>query len=343
MGTRLNMSGLEKVVFEVCSIQFEVSPRYNLEHLIGTGAYGTICRGEDADAEDERHREVAVKKFEDVYIVMTLMETDMRKVIKSDQKLSKEHYQYFLYQLLRATKYMHSAGVIHRDLKPANILLDAKCNLRVCDYGLSRVDTSHHSFEQDNGDYTEYVGTRWYRAPEVIFERGAYTKAVDTWSIGCIFAELIGRKALFPGKDHVHQLSLIYRIIGTPSQDEIMAISNDMAREHMLAEPFYDPVPLGDILPDLDPLAEDLLTKLLTSNPAERITAEEALAHPYLEPLHSVIAEPSAPEEFILPYKEDDLSQEDLRALIYNEMLAFHPELGDHIPTTSPRILDLVQ
>jgi len=380
------MSGLEKVVFEVCSIQFEVSPRYNLEHLIGTGAYGTICRGEDADAEDERHREVAVKKiqdvfannldtkralreiqllkflkhennniveivdvmplspdFEDVYIVMTLMETDMRKVIKSDQKLSKEHYQYFLYQLLRATKYMHSAGVIHRDLKPANILLDAKCNLRVCDFGLSRVDTSHHSFEQDNGDYTEYVCTRWYRAPEVIFERGAYTKAVDMWSIGCIFAELIGRKALFPGKDHVHQLSLIYRIIGTPSQDEIMAISNDMAREHMLAEPHYDPVPLGDILPDLDPLAEDLLTKLLTSNPAERITAEEALAHPYLEPLHSVIAEPSAPEEFILPYKEDDLTQEDLRALIYNEMLAFHPELGEHIPTTSPQILDLLQ
>merc|ERR1711916_322952 len=211
MGTRLNMSGLEKVVFEVCSIQFEVSPRYNLEHLIGTGAYGTICRGEDADAEDERLREIQLLKFlmhennniveivdvmplspdfEDVYIVMTLMETDMRKVIKSDQKLSKEHYQYFLYQLLRATKYMHSAGVIHRDLKPANILLDAKCNLRVCDYGLSRVDTSHHSFEQDNGDYTEYVCTRWYRAPEVIFERGAYTKAVDMWSIGCIFAEL---------------------------------------------------------------------------------------------------------------------------------------------------------
>ncbi|KNC46613.1 CMGC/MAPK protein kinase [Thecamonas trahens ATCC 50062] len=363
----------DKVVFEVCSIQFEVSPRYQLEHLIGTGAYGTICRGVDTENKDGEHEEIAVKKiqdvfanmldakralreiqllkflkhknnniveildvmpldedFDDLYIVMSLMETDMRKVIKSDQVLSNEHYQYFLYQLLRAIKFMHSAGVIHRDLKPANILLDSRCNLKVCDFGLSRLDTSHHSFAQDNGDYTEYVCTRWYRAPEVIFERGAYTKAVDMWSVGCIFAELIGRKALFPGKDHVHQLSLIYRIIGTPSMDEIMSITNDMAREHMLSEPRYDPVPFSEILPGLDPLAEDLLSKLLTSNPADRLTAEEALSHPYLAALHSAIVEPTAPAEFELPYVEADLTEDDLRALIYNEMLYFHPEIGAH-------------
>lgn len=109
------------------------------------------------------------------------------------KELTDEHIQYFIYQILRGILYIHSANVIHRDLKPNNILLNKNCDLKICDFGLAR------GFENEDEFKTEYVVTRWYRAPEVILNASAYTKALDIWSIGCIFAELLGRTPLFPG------------------------------------------------------------------------------------------------------------------------------------------------
>lgn len=131
--------------------------------------------------------------FNDIYIVTNLMETDLHRVIYSRQELTDEHIQYFLYQILRGMLYIHSANVIHRDLKPNNILLNKNCDLKICDFGLAR------GFDNENEFKTEYVVTRWYRAPEVILNASEYTKALDIWSIGCIFAELLGRTPLFPG------------------------------------------------------------------------------------------------------------------------------------------------
>ena len=113
--------------------------------------------------------------------------------------------QYFLYQLLRGLKYIHSAKVIHRDLKPSNLLLNANCDLKICDFGLAR-PTSENEF------MTEYVVTRWYRAPELLLNSSDYTAAIDVWSVGCIFMELMNRKPLFPGKDHVHQMRLLTEV-----------------------------------------------------------------------------------------------------------------------------------
>ena len=114
--------------------------------------------------------------------------------------------QYFLYQILRGLKYIHSANVLHRDLKPSNLLLNANCDLKICDFGLARV-TSETDF------MTEYVVTRWYRAPELLLNSSDYTAAIDVWSVGCIFMELMDRKPLFPGRDHVHQLRLLMEVI----------------------------------------------------------------------------------------------------------------------------------
>ena len=128
------------------------------------------------------------------------METDMHRVIRT-QDLSDDHCQYFIYQTLRALKAMHSANVLHRDLKPSNLLLNANCDLKVCDFGLAR---SAASTEDNSGFMTEYVATRWYRAPEIMLTFKEYTKAIDVWSVGCILAEMLNGKPLFPGKDCKH-------------------------------------------------------------------------------------------------------------------------------------------
>lgn len=121
----------------------------------------------------------------------------MHRVIRT-QDLSDDHCQYFIYQTLRALKAMHSANVLHRDLKPSNLLLNANCDLKVCDFGLAR---SAASTDDNSGFMTEYVATRWYRAPEIMLTFKEYTKAIDVWSVGCILAEMLSSKPLFPGKD----------------------------------------------------------------------------------------------------------------------------------------------
>ncbi|VAI78810.1 unnamed protein product [Triticum turgidum subsp. durum] len=104
------------------------------------------------------------REFQDIYVVFELMESDLHQVIRANDDLTAEHYQFFLYQLLRALKYIHGANVFHRDLKPKNILANADCKLKICDFGLARVsfnDAPSAIF------WTDYVATRWYRAPEL--------------------------------------------------------------------------------------------------------------------------------------------------------------------------------
>ena len=143
-------------------------------------------------------RPASLAHFEDVYIITDLMDSDLHRVIRNAQELSDEHIQWLTYQLLCGLKYLHSAHILHRDLKPSNILVNANCDLRICDFGLSRgADPS----SLDQG-LTEYVVTRWYRAPELLLT-APYSSAVDVWATGCIVAEMLGRKPLFPGHDYV--------------------------------------------------------------------------------------------------------------------------------------------
>ncbi|XP_021668400.2 mitogen-activated protein kinase homolog MMK2 isoform X2 [Hevea brasiliensis] len=233
------------VQYNVYGNLFEVSSKYVPPiRPIGRGAYGIVC----AAVNSETREEVAIKKignafdnridakrtlreikllrhmdhenviamrdiirppkkeaFNDVYIVSELMDTDLHHIIRSDQLLTDDHCQYFLYQLLRGLKYVHSANVLHRDLKPSNLLLNANCDLKIGDFGLART-TSETDF------MTEYVVTRWYRAPELLLNCSEYTAAIDIWSVGCILGEIMTREPLFPGKDYVHQLRLITEV-----------------------------------------------------------------------------------------------------------------------------------
>jgi tRNA A-37 threonylcarbamoyl transferase component Bud32 len=150
---------------------------------------------------------IYLEDFHDVYIVTDLMETDLHRIIYSKQKLSIDHVQYFIYQVLRGLKYIHSSDVIHRDLKPSNLLVNSNCDLKICDFGLARgIHQGHTEGRGGTMLLTEYVVTRWYRAPEIMLACHEYSKPIDIWSIGCIFGELILRKPYFPGDDYIDQV-----------------------------------------------------------------------------------------------------------------------------------------
>ncbi|KAF8155754.1 CMGC/MAPK protein kinase [Crassisporium funariophilum] len=269
-----------------------------------------------------------IEAFKEVYLIQELMETDMHRVIRT-QDLSDDHAQYFIYQTLRALKALHSADVIHRDLKPSNLLLNANCDLKVCDFGLARSVKTAEPSGTETGFMTEYVATRWYRAPEIMLTFKQYTKAIDVWSVGCILAEMLSGKPLFPGRDYHHQLTLILDVLGTPTLDEFYAITTRRSRDYIRALPFRKRRPFATLFPNANPLAVDFLTKTLTFDPKKRITVEDALAHPYLEAYHDPDDEPVAPpldpEFFEFDLHKDDISREQLKELLYEEIMSFMP------------------
>ncbi len=223
--------------------------------------------------------------FEDLYIITDLMDTDMHQIVSSGQGLSEEHIQYFMYQLLHGLQYTHSAKIIHRDLKPSNILLNSNCDLKLCDYGLARQRDEQND---EVGKYilTEYVATRWYRAPEIICGWRHYNACVDVWSAGCIMAELLQRRPLFPGKDYLKQLHLIMDVCGTPTDQSMKDIASSRARAYLKSLPPKRGVPLQSLFPKASSSAINLLKRMLTFDPMSRISIEDALAHPFLQGVH---------------------------------------------------------
>ncbi|XP_034403918.1 serine/threonine-protein kinase NLK isoform X3 [Cyclopterus lumpus] len=138
--------------------------------------------------------------FEEIYVVTELMQSDLHKIIVSPQPLSSDHAKVFLYQILRGLKYLHSAGILHRDIKPGNLLVNSNCVLKICDFGLARVEESDESRHM-----TQEVVTQYYRAPEILMGSRHYSNSIDIWSVGCIFAELLGRRILFQAQSPIQQ------------------------------------------------------------------------------------------------------------------------------------------
>ncbi|CCK70144.1 mitogen-activated serine/threonine-protein kinase KSS1 KNAG_0D03980 [Huiozyma naganishii CBS 8797] len=315
------------------TITFDIPSSYKLIDLIGEGAYGTVCSALHKPSQvkvaikkiqpfskrmfvTRTLREIKLLRFfhaheniisildqvtpqtvqelQAVYIVQELMETDLHRVLAA-QRLSDDHIQYFVYQTLRALKAIHSAGVIHRDIKPSNLLLNSNCDLKVCDFGLARcLQSSSASRETMFGFMTEYVATRWYRAPEIMLSFQEYTTAMDIWSVGCILAEMLLGRPLFPGRDYHHQLWLILEILGTPHPADFDQIKSRRAREYIAGMPLRQRKPWDLVFSrPIDTSLLDLLTRMLTFNPDNRITAHEALEHAYLAPYHDPTDEPA--------------------------------------------------
>ncbi len=224
--------------------------------------------------------------FGELYVVTDYMDTDLHDVIRLNSKISRQHKQYFMYQLLRGLKYIHSGGVIHRDIKPQNLLVNDKYELKICDFGLATVKN-----EKINATYdlTPYVVTRWFRAPELLlkYQNKNYTSKIDMWSAGCVFAELYLRKVLFGEKDLAKQVQRFVALLGLPPQ-HLMDQIKDVSVRNFLHECASKTkrVTFDALFPGIEKDALDLLRKLLCYDPAERLSAEQALEHPFFKELH---------------------------------------------------------
>jgi mitogen-activated protein kinase 1/3 len=213
-------------------------------------------------------------------------------------KIANDHCQYFIWQMLCALDAIHSAGVLHRDITPSNLLINKNCDLKVGDLSLAR---SAIRIKAEQGSTREYVTNPWYRAPEITLAFEQYTNAVDIWSLGCIFAEMLKGEPLFPGKNINHQLSLIFDVLGTPTKEDTEWILSSPVREELCCLPFKEKVPWKNIFPNASANALDLVARLLTFDPTKRINAREALRHPYLGAYHDRNSEPAGgpiPDEF---------------------------------------------
>lgn len=249
------------------------------------------------------------------------------------------HVQYILWQLFRALRYMHAAGVVHRDLKPTNVLLNRDCELALADFGLARhiaPGASRRSSDAGTdrrGQLTKYVVTRWYRAPELLVQNHRYDSAVDMWSIGCILAELLGAKALFPGKDSLHQLRLIVERLGTPQKDELAQIENAQAVQYIhglnkgAAAAAAAGTGLKDLFPDAPEACVDLLEQLLQFSPGKRPTAAEALKHRYLKAYHEAPEEDLPIPDVDMAFEAKNPTREELRQMVWQEVCHYHPNL----------------
>jgi len=257
---------------------------------------------------------------QDIYLICDYMESDLHAVIRANI-LEEIHKQYIIYQLLKSLKYMHSGQMLHRDIKPSNILLNSDCQVKVCDFGLARSVVQQNDNAQ-NPVLTDYVATRWYRAPEILLGSTSYTKGVDLWSVGCILGELLSGKPIFPGTSTMNQLDRIMEVTGRPSPDDVDAIKSPFAQTMLESLPMSRPRPLTEMFPSASMEALDLLRICLQFNPTKRITAKEALKHPYVVQFHNPEDEFDCDRTIRIPIDDNTkLTVQDYRERLYNEVL----------------------
>lgn len=281
--------------------------RYQRLEKIGEGTYGVVYKARDRETngtialkkirleqEDEgvpstAIREISILKelthpnvvsFNDVvhqdnrlYLVFEYLDQDLKRYMDSVSSLAPILVKSYLFQLVNGIAYCHSHRVLHRDLKPQNLLIDRHGKLKLADFGLAR------AFGIPVRHYTHEVVTLWYRAPEILLGARKYSTPVDIWSIGCIFAEMVSRAPLFPGDSEIDQLHKIFMALGTPSDAFWPGVSE--LPDFKDTFPKWPRRPIGQTVQRLDPLGADLLAKMLTYEPSQRISARDALNHPY--------------------------------------------------------------
>lgn len=269
---------------------------------------------------------IKAENDKDIYLIFEYMETDLHTVIRANI-LESVHKQFIMYQALKALKFIHSAGIIHRDLKPSNILINSEAYIKICDFGLARCTTS-----TSNKDVTmtDYVATRWYRAPEILLGSTKYTTQADMWSIGCIFGELLCGKPLFPGTSTLSQINKVLEVSGKPTKDDIESIQSDLAATMLETIVVTKTKSLKSLFPKSNSVELDLLAKLLHFNPSKRITVDEALKHPYVSDFHDTYKETEIVCDKAIQIPIDDnikYSVKDYRQKLYDDILKRKKEI----------------
>ncbi|CAM9860503.1 unnamed protein product [Discosporangium mesarthrocarpum] len=266
---------------------------------------------------------VKAENGRDIYLTFDHMETDLHAVIRANI-LEEIHKKYIIYQLVKALKFMHSANLLHRDIKPSNLLLNSDCHVKLCDFGLCR-NISETSGPQPH--LTDYVATRWYRAPEILLGSPRYTRGVDMWAVGCILGEMLSGRPTFPGTSTMNQLEKILELTGKPAPEDIESIRSPFAGTMLESIPPTRQTTLSEVFTTTSAQALDLIFQCLQFNPDKRIQAQEALKHPYVAEFHNPDDEPDYPHGTIQITIEksvvDDntkLSAADYRDMLYRDI-----------------------
>ena len=347
---------------KVDKVEEHIKKRFILQKKVGQGAYGVVFKAIDKKTKEQ----VALKKlfgaFQDevdsqrtfrevmllqelnghdniirllnvikaendldLYLVFDYMEADLFNVIRANI-LQDIHKKFIIYQILKAIKFIHSADIIHRDLKPSNIFINSDCHIKLGDFGLARtLDQNPHIQKM----VTEYVATRWYRAPEMILAAQKYGKPIDMWSVGCILYELLVGTPLLPGKSTKEMMKMMFGVTGFPDRKEYNEVKNECKIQHidyddLLQEKIKKKKNILQMVSGYthDEVAIDLLLKLLVFNPKKRLTAEEALEHPYVADFHNLEEEINCDHKIDIPLDDNNkFTKEEYRQKLYDVVL----------------------
>jgi cyclin-dependent kinase len=286
--------------------------RYAKIEKVGEGTYGVVYKARDTgtnqivalkkirlEAEDEGVPSTAIREIsllkelkddnivrlldivhadQKLYLVFEFLDVDLKRYMEhasaGGTPLTLDITKKFTHQLTSGLLYCHSHRILHRDLKPQTLLIDKRNNLKLADFGLAR------AFGIPMRTYTHEVVTLWYRAPEVLLGSRHYSTAIDMWSVGCIFAEMVCKgQPLFPGDSEIDQIFKIFRVLGTPNEDNWPGVRQ--LPDYKPTFPQWSRQDLAHVVPHLSEPGVDILILLLTYDTAKRISAKRALVHPY--------------------------------------------------------------
>ncbi|RLN63340.1 hypothetical protein BBJ29_002716 [Phytophthora kernoviae] len=287
-----------------------LASRYELLDKIGNGAFGEVHRAKDLQSgeiravkrlrmnDDGQLAVVPAAQFQEIeamrqlhhpnivklldvvpdgsYIALVLeyMPTDLISVVRNrEQPLHPADARGLMRMLLQGVACCHEHSILHRDIKPGNLLLSAEGVLKLSDFGLATV------FMGQERSYSHQVATRWYRAPELLFGTRHYDTAVDMWSVGAVFAELLRPTPLFAGQNDLDQIFRVIQVLGDVEKQ--WSGVRELPDFNKVCFPSYEPMPFSKLFPDAEPTAVDLLAKLLVLDPSKRLSARQALMHDF--------------------------------------------------------------
>ncbi|CAL1676837.1 unnamed protein product [Lasius platythorax] len=284
--------------------------RYVISGQIGEGAQGLVLKARDVSKDQEvALKKILIKRTEDglpvsiireveslqqlqhPYVVVLLdafpsgldfvmvfeyMPSGLWEVLRdADISLTLAQIKTYMKMLLEGMAYVHGKRIIHRDLKPANLLISAEGVLKIADFGLSRL-----MWQDNTKAYSHQVATRWYRAPELLYGARYYSSAIDMWSIGCIFGEMLNTSPLFPGETDIEQLAIVLKYLGSPTSESWPELTS-LPDYNKISFPYHKSTTWESIIQDAQPEAIDLIRQILIYNSSRRLTAEQALCHKY--------------------------------------------------------------
>lgn len=335
-------------------IDRNVLRKYEISHRVGRGAYGIVWQAiskktghiialkkifdafQNSTDAQRTFREIVLLQSlrhpniirlnnvyralndRDIYLTFEFMETDLHSAIRANI-LEPIHQKYIFFQILCCIKYLHSASLVHRDMKPSNVLLNSDCVVKVCDFGLARSLGGN----PDDGTMmlTDYVATRWYRAPEILFGSHKYTTGIDLWAMGCILGEMMTCKPMFPGHSTMDQIEKIVQFTGTPNEVAISLMKSPFAGKMLESIPFSKCSRLDEKFPDEEVDKLTMLDRLLRFSPKDRLSATECLELKWMKAFHCEDDEPVCKKPIIVPLDDNKrMTMETYRSALYRNI-----------------------